>query len=110
MLPAAAVDFHHSTFAAIISVHSIFLIIILQLRKMTETPGLSEDIVWNCKMLLKERDLVLKLMDKCEDISNKLAEEVTRITESRGNGWNIEQPSILNQRYLSLFYTYECVG
>ncbi|KFO86862.1 SWI/SNF-related matrix-associated actin-dependent regulator of chromatin subfamily A containing DEAD/H box 1, partial [Buceros rhinoceros silvestris] len=67
------------------------------LRKMTETPGLSEDIVWNCKMLLKERDLVLKLMDKCEEISNKLAEEVTRITESRGNGWNIEQPSILNQ-------------
>lgn len=71
---------------------------------MTETPGLSEDIVWNCKMLMKERDLVLKLMDKCEDISNKLTEEVTRITESRGNGWNIEQPSILNQRYLSLFY------
>lgn len=97
-------DFHHSTFGAITSVHSIFFIIILQLRKMTETPGLSEDIVWNCKMLMKERDLVLKLMDKCEDISNKLTEEVTRITESRGNGWNIEQPSILNQRYLSLFY------
>ncbi|NXX14305.1 SMRCD regulator, partial [Podargus strigoides] len=62
--------------------------------KMTKTTGLSEDIVWNCKILLKERDVVLKLMNKCEDISNKLTKQVTRIT---GCGWNIEQPSILNQ-------------
>ncbi|XP_052632283.1 SWI/SNF-related matrix-associated actin-dependent regulator of chromatin subfamily A containing DEAD/H box 1 isoform X1 [Harpia harpyja] len=65
--------------------------------KMTKTAGLSEDIVWNCKILLKERDVVLKLMNKCEDISNKLTKQVTRITEDGGCGWNIEQPSILNQ-------------
>ncbi|NXV71947.1 SMRCD regulator, partial [Atlantisia rogersi] len=65
--------------------------------KMTKTTGLSEDIVWNCKILLKERDVVLKLMNKCEDISNKLTKQVTRITEDRGCAWNIEQPSILNQ-------------
>uniref|UniRef100_A0A8C0EI10 DNA helicase n=1 Tax=Bubo bubo TaxID=30461 RepID=A0A8C0EI10_BUBBB len=65
--------------------------------KMTKTTGLSEDIVWNCKILLKERDVVLKLMNKCEDISNKLTKQVTRITEDGGCGWNIEQPSILNQ-------------
>ncbi|KAI1238537.1 hypothetical protein IHE44_0013271 [Lamprotornis superbus] len=65
--------------------------------KMTKTSGLSEDIVWNCKILLKERDVVLKLMNKCEDISNKLTKQVTRITRDGGCGWNIEQPSILNR-------------
>uniref|UniRef100_A0A8B9S7D0 DNA helicase n=2 Tax=Apteryx TaxID=8821 RepID=A0A8B9S7D0_APTOW len=65
--------------------------------KMTKTTGLSEDIVWNCKILLKERDVVLKLMNKCEDISNKLTKQVTKITEDGECGWNIEQPSILNQ-------------
>ncbi|XP_078250692.1 SWI/SNF-related matrix-associated actin-dependent regulator of chromatin subfamily A containing DEAD/H box 1 isoform X2 [Pogona vitticeps] len=65
--------------------------------KMCRTNGLSEDIVWNCKTLLKERDVVLKLMNKCEEISNKLTKQVTKITEDGGGGWNIEQPSILNQ-------------
>uniref|UniRef100_A0A8D2NXL4 DNA helicase n=1 Tax=Zosterops lateralis melanops TaxID=1220523 RepID=A0A8D2NXL4_ZOSLA len=65
--------------------------------KMTKTSGLSEDIVWNCKILLKERDVVLRLMNKCEDISNKLTKQVTRITRDGGCGWNIEQPSILNR-------------
>ncbi|KAM9142338.1 SWI/SNF-related matrix-associated actin-dependent regulator of chromatin subfamily A containing DEAD/H box 1 isoform 1-T2 [Pangshura tecta] len=65
--------------------------------KMSKTNGLSEDIIWNCKILLKERDVVLKLMNKCEDISNKLTKQVTSITEDGGCGWNIEQPSILNQ-------------
>ncbi|XP_006265326.2 SWI/SNF-related matrix-associated actin-dependent regulator of chromatin subfamily A containing DEAD/H box 1 isoform X1 [Alligator mississippiensis] len=65
--------------------------------KMSKTNGLSEDIIWNCKTLLRERDVVLKLMNKCEDISNKLTNQVTRITEDGGCGWNIEQPSILNQ-------------
>ncbi|XP_053921227.1 SWI/SNF-related matrix-associated actin-dependent regulator of chromatin subfamily A containing DEAD/H box 1 isoform X2 [Cuculus canorus] len=65
--------------------------------KMTQTVGLSEDIVWNCKILLKERDVVLKLMNKCEEISNKLTRQVTRITEQGGCGWNIDQPVILNR-------------
>ncbi|OXB76799.1 UNVERIFIED_CONTAM: hypothetical protein H355_016280 [Colinus virginianus] len=67
------------------------------LTKMTKTAGLSEDIVWNCKTLLKERDVVLKLMNKCEEISNKLTKQVTKITEDGGCKWNVEQPSILNQ-------------
>ncbi|XP_065592563.1 SWI/SNF-related matrix-associated actin-dependent regulator of chromatin subfamily A containing DEAD/H box 1 isoform X2 [Cyrtonyx montezumae] len=65
--------------------------------KITKTAGLSEDIVWNCKTLLKERDVVLKLMNKCEEISNKLTKQVTKITEDGGCKWNVEQPSILNQ-------------
>ncbi|KAM6440184.1 SWI/SNF-related matrix-associated actin-dependent regulator of chromatin subfamily A containing DEAD/H box 1 isoform 1-T3 [Liasis olivaceus] len=64
--------------------------------KMCRTNGLSEDIIWNCKTLLRERDVVLKLMNKCEEISNKLTKQVTRITGDGGGGWNIDQPSILN--------------
>lgn len=67
------------------------------LSKITKTAGLSEDIVWNCKTLLKERDVVLKLMNKCEEISNKLTKQVTKITEDGGCRWNVEQPSVLNQ-------------
>ncbi|XP_015671176.1 SWI/SNF-related matrix-associated actin-dependent regulator of chromatin subfamily A containing DEAD/H box 1 [Protobothrops mucrosquamatus] len=64
--------------------------------KMSRTNGLSEDIIWNCKILLRERDVVLKLMNKCEEISNKLTKQVTKITGDGGGGWNIDQPSILN--------------
>nr|XP_056711454.1 SWI/SNF-related matrix-associated actin-dependent regulator of chromatin subfamily A containing DEAD/H box 1 [Euleptes europaea] len=64
--------------------------------KMCNTKGLSEDIIWNCKTLLRERVVVLKLMNKCEEISNKLTKQVTRITGDSGGGWNIDQPSILN--------------
>ncbi|XP_062493613.1 SWI/SNF-related matrix-associated actin-dependent regulator of chromatin subfamily A containing DEAD/H box 1 [Pezoporus occidentalis] len=70
------------------------------LAKMNKTAGLTEDIVWNCKTLLKERDVVLKLMNKCEDISKKLTEQVTRLPEDRASGWNIAQPSILNKSFV----------
>uniref|UniRef100_A0A2D4MHV4 DNA helicase n=1 Tax=Micrurus spixii TaxID=129469 RepID=A0A2D4MHV4_9SAUR len=63
---------------------------------MCKTNGLSEDIIWNCKTLLRERDVVLRLMNKCEEISNKLTKQVTKITGNGGSGWNIDQPSILN--------------
>ncbi|NXL44539.1 SMRCD regulator, partial [Podilymbus podiceps] len=90
--------------------------------KISKTPGLSEDIVWNCKVLLRERDVILKLMDKCEYISSKLRRQVMRITAGGAYGWNIEQPSILNpslqlkpyQRiglnWLALLYKHELNG
>ncbi|XP_043428106.1 SWI/SNF-related matrix-associated actin-dependent regulator of chromatin subfamily A containing DEAD/H box 1 isoform X1 [Prionailurus viverrinus] len=64
--------------------------------KMSKTNGLSEDLIWHCKTLIQERDVVIRLMNKCEDISNKLTKQVTMLT-GNGGGWNIEQPSILNQ-------------
>ncbi|KAM5255247.1 SWI/SNF-related matrix-associated actin-dependent regulator of chromatin subfamily A containing DEAD/H box 1 isoform 2-T2 [Ctenodactylus gundi] len=64
--------------------------------KMSKTNGLSEDLIWNCKTLIQERDVVIRLMNKCEDISNRLTKQVTMLT-GNGGGWNIEQPSILNQ-------------
>lgn len=68
---------------------------------MSKINGLSEDLIWNCKTLIQERDVVIRLMNKCEDISNKLTKQVTMLT-GNGGGWNVEQPSILNQRYHQL--------
>ncbi|XP_070614106.1 SWI/SNF-related matrix-associated actin-dependent regulator of chromatin subfamily A containing DEAD/H box 1 [Erythrolamprus reginae] len=64
--------------------------------KMCKTNGLSEDIIWNCKTLQRERDVVLRLMNKCEEISKKLTKQVKKITGDGGGEWNIAQPSILN--------------
>ncbi|XP_075466054.1 SWI/SNF-related matrix-associated actin-dependent regulator of chromatin subfamily A containing DEAD/H box 1 isoform X3 [Ascaphus truei] len=62
---------------------------------MTRASGLSEDLIWDCKTLIKEREVVLKLMSKCEEISRKLTKQVTQITEDGESLWNIKQPSIL---------------
>jgi hypothetical protein len=72
-----------------------------QFTKMSKINGLSEDLIWNCKTVIQERDVVIRLMNKCEDISNKLTKQVTMLT-GNGGGWNREQPSLLNQRYHSL--------
>ncbi|MEE6517659.1 hypothetical protein FKM82_028014 [Ascaphus truei] len=70
------------------------------LHKMTRASGLSEDLIWDCKTLIKEREVVLKLMSKCEEISRKLTKQVTQITEDGESLWNIKQPSILAKRYV----------
>ncbi|XP_048877210.1 SWI/SNF-related matrix-associated actin-dependent regulator of chromatin subfamily A containing DEAD/H box 1b [Brienomyrus brachyistius] len=58
--------------------------------------GLSPELVWGCRMVLKEREVVLGLMSKCEKISQKMVHDVTKVIK-RGAG-AIEQPSILNSR------------
>ncbi|XP_072261670.1 SWI/SNF-related matrix-associated actin-dependent regulator of chromatin subfamily A containing DEAD/H box 1 [Pyxicephalus adspersus] len=67
------------------------------LNKINKVNTLSLDLVWNCKILIKEREVVLKLMNKCEEISKKLMKQVTHITEDGENGWNVKQPSILSK-------------
>ncbi|XP_030046556.1 SWI/SNF-related matrix-associated actin-dependent regulator of chromatin subfamily A containing DEAD/H box 1 isoform X2 [Microcaecilia unicolor] len=65
--------------------------------KICKSNGLSEDLIWDSKVLIKEREVVLKLMNKCESISQKLTDQVTKITEDGESGWNIEQPPILSK-------------
>ncbi|XP_018420907.1 PREDICTED: SWI/SNF-related matrix-associated actin-dependent regulator of chromatin subfamily A containing DEAD/H box 1, partial [Nanorana parkeri] len=67
------------------------------LNKINKVNTLSLDLVWNCKTLIKEREVVLKLMNKCEEISKKLLKQVTHITEDGESGWNVQQPSILSK-------------
>ncbi|KAJ8381009.1 hypothetical protein SKAU_G00017870 [Synaphobranchus kaupii] len=58
--------------------------------------GLSMELVWGCRIVLKEREAVLGLMGKCETIARRMTEDVTRVIE-RGVG-SMKQPSILNSR------------
>ncbi|KAM4709791.1 SWI/SNF-related matrix-associated actin-dependent regulator of chromatin subfamily A containing DEAD/H box 1 isoform 1-T2 [Discoglossus pictus] len=67
------------------------------IHKMNKANGLHEDLVWDCKTLIKEREVVLKLMNKCEDISRKLTKQVTHITEDGESGWTVTPPSILSK-------------
>ncbi|XP_078532353.1 SWI/SNF-related matrix-associated actin-dependent regulator of chromatin subfamily A containing DEAD/H box 1 [Lissotriton helveticus] len=66
-------------------------------NKLSNANGLPESFIWDCKTLIKEREVVLKLMNKCENISNKLTKGVTKITEDGESGWNINPPSILSE-------------
>ncbi|XP_056423470.1 SWI/SNF-related matrix-associated actin-dependent regulator of chromatin subfamily A containing DEAD/H box 1 isoform X4 [Hyla sarda] len=67
------------------------------LNKVGNTTMLSLDLIWDCKILIKERRVVLKLMSKCEEISKKLMKQVTHITEDGESGWNVQQPAILSE-------------
>ncbi|XP_060707493.1 SWI/SNF-related matrix-associated actin-dependent regulator of chromatin subfamily A containing DEAD/H box 1-like isoform X2 [Hemiscyllium ocellatum] len=66
-------------------------------KKFNRSHGLSEDLIWNCKIVIKEREVVLKLMNRCAEISQRLEEQVTEITEDGGSHQTIEQPVILSE-------------
>ncbi|KAM8759982.1 SWI/SNF-related matrix-associated actin-dependent regulator of chromatin subfamily A containing DEAD/H box 1A [Acanthopagrus schlegelii] len=59
--------------------------------------GLSEDLLLGCRVVLKERKVVLGLMSKCETISSKMVKQVTEVME-KGTG-AMKQPRILNSQY-----------
>ncbi|XP_067850571.1 SWI/SNF-related matrix-associated actin-dependent regulator of chromatin subfamily A containing DEAD/H box 1-like isoform X2 [Heptranchias perlo] len=66
-------------------------------RKFDRSNGLSEDLIWNCKTVIKEREVVLTLMNRCAEISQRLEMQVTEITEDGGSHRTIEQPDILSK-------------
>ncbi|XP_071763311.1 SWI/SNF-related matrix-associated actin-dependent regulator of chromatin subfamily A containing DEAD/H box 1A [Centroberyx gerrardi] len=58
--------------------------------------GLSEDLLLGCRVVLKERTVVLGLMSKCETIASKMVKQVTQVMD-KGTG-AMKQPSILNSQ------------
>ncbi|XP_054895898.1 SWI/SNF-related matrix-associated actin-dependent regulator of chromatin subfamily A containing DEAD/H box 1A isoform X3 [Poeciliopsis prolifica] len=58
--------------------------------------GLSDDLMHGCKVVLKERKVILGLMSKCQTISIKMVQRVTEVME-RGTG-STKQPSLLNSQ------------
>uniref|UniRef100_A0A8C5DS26 Uncharacterized protein n=1 Tax=Gouania willdenowi TaxID=441366 RepID=A0A8C5DS26_GOUWI len=58
--------------------------------------GLSESLLQGCKVVLKERQVVLELMSRCRTISSKMEQEVTVVTQ-RGTG-TMKQPEVLNSQ------------
>ncbi|TDH12784.1 hypothetical protein EPR50_G00051590 [Perca flavescens] len=59
--------------------------------------GLSDSLLLGCRVVLKERQVVLGLMSKCNTISSKMFKQVTQVME-RGTG-SMKQPSLLNSQY-----------
>uniref|UniRef100_H3DJN5 DNA helicase n=1 Tax=Tetraodon nigroviridis TaxID=99883 RepID=H3DJN5_TETNG len=59
--------------------------------------GLSEDLLVGCKVVLRERKVVLGLMSKCESISSKMVKQVTMVME-RGTA-SMKQPHVLNSQF-----------
>ncbi|XP_041792744.1 SWI/SNF-related matrix-associated actin-dependent regulator of chromatin subfamily A containing DEAD/H box 1A [Chelmon rostratus] len=59
--------------------------------------GLSEDLLLGCRVVLKERKVVLGLMSKCETISSKMVKQVTEVME-KGTG-SMKQPHVLNSNF-----------
>jgi len=59
--------------------------------------GLSEDLLLGCRVVLRERKVVLGLMSKCQTISSKMVKQVTVVME-KGTG-AMKQPSILNSQF-----------
>ncbi|XP_018613809.1 SWI/SNF-related matrix-associated actin-dependent regulator of chromatin subfamily A containing DEAD/H box 1A [Scleropages formosus] len=55
---------------------------------------LSLDLLWGCKVVLRERQVVLRLMSKCESISRKMTKDVTSVIKSSTN--SLKQPRTLN--------------
>lgn len=68
----------------------------LQVDVFHKDNGLSEDLLLGCRVVLKERKVVLGLMSKCETISSKMVKQVTEVME-RGTG-SMKQPRILNNQ------------
>ncbi|KAM8886607.1 SWI/SNF-related matrix-associated actin-dependent regulator of chromatin subfamily A containing DEAD/H box 1A isoform 2-T2 [Spinachia spinachia] len=58
--------------------------------------GLSDSLLLGCRVVLKERKVVLGLMSKCNTISSKMVRRVTEVMES-GTG-TMKQPVLLNSQ------------
>ncbi|XP_031712465.1 SWI/SNF-related matrix-associated actin-dependent regulator of chromatin subfamily A containing DEAD/H box 1A [Anarrhichthys ocellatus] len=58
--------------------------------------GLSDSLLLGCRVVLKERKVVLGLMSKCNTISSKMVKQVTEVME-RGTR-AMKQPGLLNSQ------------
>ncbi|XP_051540079.1 SWI/SNF-related matrix-associated actin-dependent regulator of chromatin subfamily A containing DEAD/H box 1b isoform X1 [Myxocyprinus asiaticus] len=59
--------------------------------------GLSTELLAGCRDVLKEREVVKGLMSKCEEISEKLVQDVTQVF-NKGPG-SMSQPQILSSTF-----------
>ncbi|XP_039607057.1 SWI/SNF-related matrix-associated actin-dependent regulator of chromatin subfamily A containing DEAD/H box 1A isoform X2 [Polypterus senegalus] len=66
--------------------------------KFTKANGLNEDIIWGCSDVLKEREVISKLMTRCDKISKKMTEEVNQITMDYSSLGSIKQPALLTEK------------
>ena len=65
-----------------------------QVTKIQRDRNLSTEMLNSATELLRMRDAIARLMDKCEKITKKMASLVVDLTEGRGSGSSdlMEQP------------------
>ncbi|KAJ8009761.1 hypothetical protein DPEC_G00094880 [Dallia pectoralis] len=62
--------------------------------------GLSSELLQGCRVVLMGRDVVRSLMTQCENITNKMMQDVSQVME-RDTG-SQKQPEILNSKWVEL--------
>ena len=74
----------------------------MQVLKFTTTKGLSYDMISGCKEVIKMREVVIRLMQRCEKISSGMEKVVNNLlhssTELEDGDQITKQPSNLNQK------------
>lgn len=68
----------------------------LQVEVFHKNNGLSDSLMLGCRVVLKERKVVLGLMSKCETISSKMVQQVTEVIEK--GKCSTKQPKLLNSQ------------
>lgn len=68
----------------------------VQVEVFHKNNGLSDSLMLGCRVVLKERKVVLGLMSKCETISSKMVKRITEVME-KGTG-STKQPNLLNSQ------------
>ncbi|XP_063066399.1 SWI/SNF-related matrix-associated actin-dependent regulator of chromatin subfamily A containing DEAD/H box 1b isoform X2 [Engraulis encrasicolus] len=66
-------------------------------KRLSGGNGLSTELLARCKEVLREREVVKGLMDRCEEIAKKMSRDVTQVLQS-GTG-STEQPRILTDTF-----------
>lgn len=89
---------------SILIIRIITVSCLLQEDIFKKETGLSDSLLLGCRIVLKERKVVLGLMSKCQTISSKMVKQVTQVMKT-GTG-SMKQPSILNDLWVKCTCTH----
>ncbi|KAJ8287081.1 hypothetical protein GJAV_G00047440 [Gymnothorax javanicus] len=66
-------------------------------QAFTRGNGLSLELLHGCRRVIRERDVILGLMTRCEDVTEKMTRTVTQVI--KGGEGSVVQPEILNSKF-----------
>lgn len=96
---------HWPSFATTILCLCKFFCLFPQNKQFYKDNGLSAELVHGCKNVLRERQVLKRLMNNCESIAMKMNKNVTQVI---GNGMgSTKQPSFLNSKWVNIYYLWK---
>lgn len=93
--PIVSLDVMYGVEYGHLKANVILTILSFQVTKIQRDRQLSPEMLNSATMLLRMRDAVARLMEKCEKITKKMASLVEDLTEEHGGSELREQPSII---------------